>query len=347
MVLADFYTFFPDVHLTRMNANGQNVQRFTIETDPGRFTLSSSLDDHDNLLIYGAKYVGDTAQAMYLYKFSKLQGRIVYRKTHFTAAGLQFNDLKIDDDGNIFTLVGQYQSSGEFIYKISRINSNNGNILWNRSIPYSQDSCNLTKLVVSDNDRFYALGCRQTNTYFCKGYALRIKKNGYIDANIPAPDSVNYQRLHWLNDGITDHNNRLIAIGGTSDLDTTTFTISYLRAFAVRYDDNNCNNGKQGAEANTLVAKVAEAEKEVLQLSNKLVVYPNPVTEKMTVTGLNENEYDRISVYNMQGEQILKQTISGSTTRIDVNSLPEGVYLLVLHSSVTLEERSVKFIVRR
>jgi hypothetical protein len=280
---------------------------------------------------------------MYLYKFSRFFGTIVYRKTHFTAAGLQLNDLKADDDGNIFTLVAQYPASGGLFYKISRISSNTGNISWNQTIPYSQDSCNLVKLVVSDHDRFYALGCRQSNNYFCKGFALRIKKNGYKDRNFPAPDSVNYQRLHWLSDGITDQNNRLIAIGGTTDLDTTTFYSSYLRAFSVRFNDNN----RPGTENSTPAAGIAAAEKEVLQLTNKLAVYPNPVTEQMTVTGLNKDEYDMLSVYNMQGAQLLKQAINNETARIDVSLLPEGVYLLVMRSSVTLKEKTIKFIVRR
>jgi hypothetical protein len=285
---------------------------------------------------------------MYLYKFSRQQEKIVYRKTHFTAAGLQLNDLKVDDDGNIFSLVAQFPLSGGLFYKISRINSNTGNILCNHSVPYSQDSCNLVKLVVSDNDRFYAVGCRQSNNYFCKGFALRINKNGHTEGNVPAPDSVNFQRLHWLSDGITDNNNRLIAIGGTTDLDTTTFYSSYLKAFAVRFTGNSCGNeGRPGTEITPLAARTTEVEKEIIQLTNKLVVFPNPVSEQITVAGLNKDEYDRISVYNMQGAQLLQQTISGTTARIDTNTLPEGVYLLVLHSSVTLKEKNVKFVVRR
>jgi hypothetical protein len=285
---------------------------------------------------------------MYLYKFSRYFGIIIYRKTLFTAAGLQLNDLKVDDNGNIFSLVAQYPFSGGLFYKISRISSNTGNVLWNHSIPYSQDSSNLVKLVVSDHDRFYAVGCRQSNNYFCKGIALRIKKNGQTDGNIPAPDSVNFQRMHWLSDGIADNNNRLIAIGGTSDLDTNTFYSSYLRAFAIRFSDNNCYpDNKPGPDASTMVSRTTGIEKEVIQLTNKLVVYPNPVTEQLTVSGLNKDEYDWISVYNMQGAQLLKQTINSETARIDVNSLPEGVYLLVMHSSVTLKEKNLKFIVRR
>jgi hypothetical protein len=254
----------------------------------------------------------------------------------------------VDNNGNIFSLVAQYQASGELFFKISRISSNTGNISWNQSIPYSQDSCNLFKLVVSGGERLYAVGCRQSNNYFCKGYALRIRKNGHREGDVPAPDSVNYQRLHWLSDGITDNSNRLIAIGGTTDLDTTTFYSSYLRAFAVRFTDNHCDiPAAPGTEAATIVGRSAATEKTEIQLTGKLVVYPNPVMDQLTVTGLNKDEYDLLAVYNMQGAQLLKQTVNGESARVDVNSLPEGMYLLVLNSSVTLREKNVKFMVRR
>jgi Secretion system C-terminal sorting domain len=347
-VLADFYTFFPDVHLTRISVNGQQVRRFTIETDPGRFTLSSSLDDRDNILIYGSKTADETDQEMYLYKFSRQLEKIVYRRTHFRAANLQINDLKADDAGNIFSIVAQFTTEGQLYFKISKMKTNTGTISWNHSILFSEDSCNLVKLVLSDNDRFYAVGWKQSNNYFSKGFALRIRKNGHNPENMAAPDSVNFQRLHWLSDGIMDYNNRLIAIGGTSDLDTITYYSSYLRAFAARFSENNCEeSGRPGAETTVTVTKNADEEKEAIQLTSKLVVYPNPVTEQLKVTGLDTDGYDRIFVYNMQGAQLYKQTINGNSALIDVNSLPEGVYLLVLKSSVTMKERNLKFVVRR
>jgi len=100
------------------------------------------------------------------------------------------------------------------------------------------------------------------------------------------------------------------------------------------------------AQTTTPVPRTAGTEKEVIRLTNKLVVFPNPITEQLTVTGL-KGEYDKIVVYNMQGAPLLKQTINGETARVDVSSLTEGVYLLVLHSSVTLKEKNLKFIVRK
>lgn len=84
-----------------------------------------------------------------------------------------------------------------------------------------------------------------------------------------------------------------------------------------------------------------------IQLTSQLVVCPNPVPEELIVTGIKKDEYDRVTVYNMQGGQLLQQTINGTSARIDATTLPEGVYLMVLHSTVTLKEKNLKFIVRR
>ena len=348
IVVEDFFTFFPNVKITRISSNGQHVQQVNIETDPGRYSLFSSLDDNDNLLIYGGKTVSDTLQAMYLYKISRINGTVLYRKTHFKAQGSQLNDLKIDRNGKLYALVTIYNAGQQFC-RISRINSKHGFISWNHSMPYSQDSCNLVKLVVNESYRFYAIGQRMSGTYLSKGFAVRMKKSGQMDGEIPSPDSSAFQRLHWLADGIFDKNNQLIVIGGTSDFDTTIYMNTYLRAFAVRYgNNNNCNNRTVKGEVETAVFenKTTEAESEKVVLSTSLVIYPNPVQGRLTVSGL-QDEYDKVTVFNMQGAIVLQQEIRGSLARMDVSALTDGVYVLVLRSSVTFKEKSLKFVIRK
>lgn len=349
IVLEDFYGFFPDLHIKRISPNGQYVQNITIETDPGRYSLFSALDDDDNLFVYGGKSIGDTAQAMYLYKISRMNGAVLYRKTLFKAPGSQINDVKFDRHGKMYALLTMYLENGTQLCRISRINGNNGHITWNHSMPFAQDSCNLAKLVVNDNDRFYVVGQRISNNYFSKGFAIRMRKSGQMDGEFPSPDSVAYQRLHWLADGIADKNNQLIAVGGTSDLDTTTFMNTYLRAFAVRYGNNNCNNmaGKGNQMTESAAAVTDEPDPEKLTTSPGLAIYPNPVQTRLTVTGLQQEEYDKITVYNMQGAVVLQQTANANLARMDISSLADGVYLLVLRSSATMKEKSMKFVVRK
>ena len=136
---------------------------------------------------------------------------------------------------------------------------------------------------------------------------MRIKKNGQFDGNFPSPDSVAFQRSHWLADGIMDNNNKLIAIGNTSDFDTTTYSNNYFRSFAIRFGatpNNNCYSGRLGSCNEALPEEelvTDEAEEERMQLTTKLVIYPDPVQNQLNVTNIGPEDFDRVFVYNMQG----------------------------------------------
>jgi hypothetical protein len=303
------------------------------------------MDKHSNLLIYGVRSAGDTAMSLYLHKFSRSAGNIIYRKNLFISAGLFLNDLKVDDNGNIFSLLTQYQSSGDLNCRISRIHSSNGIVSWNRIMYYTQDSCSFAKLALAANDRVYAVGLRSSNNYFSKGFAVRIKKNGQGDGSFISPDSVSFQRTHYLQDAIADRQNRLIAIGGTTDLDTITFNSSYIRAFAARFNGNTCED-RPVPEVSFITRGTTVENTESLQASAIISVYPNPVTEHLIITGLSDGGYNRVTIFNMAGERLMQQNVSGNTARIDASSLIAGVYLVQLRSSVTLKEKSVKFVVK-
>ncbi len=344
-VVEDFYTFFPEIRIKKFNSSGQLVQSKIITTDAGRYSLFSTLDKDDNLLLYGGKSIGDTAQGMYLTKLSRTNCNMIYEKTHFVAAGSQLNDLAIDNSGRIIALATLYLGN-EQVSRISRINSSNGNISWNHDIPYSQDSCSLIKLAVDNNERFYAIGQRNSNAYFAKGFAVRMKKNGSCEGNIAGPDSVCFQRIHWLNDGIIDPNERLISIGGTFAFDTLTYEMTDMRAFAVRFgNNNNCDKG--GAETTFAEPGPENATEEETGTDAKLSIYPNPVQEKLSITDLQAAGYDIVCVYNMQGALLLRQTAKSNAVNIDISAMSNGVYLLVLRSSVTLKEKSLKFVVKK
>ncbi|MBC7874307.1 MAG: T9SS type A sorting domain-containing protein [Ferruginibacter sp.] len=360
LVVEDHYTFFPQVRIKRFAYNGQPLSTFNVQNDINRYSLYTSLDDDDNILVYGGKTVGESSQAIYLKRVSRFSGNVVYSKTHFTAPSTQLNDFKIDRHGNIFTLVTQYFGPDNQKCRISRINLATGNISWNRSMQFSADSCNLTRLVMNEHDQFFAIGERRSGAFFSKGFALRIKKSGQLNGNYIAPDSVAFHRSHWLADGIMDNNNQLIAIGNTNDFDTITYSNNYFRSFAVRFgNNNNCYGrgeeemitatGDNDTDGITAGAAEDETQEETGQagLNPQLAIYPNPVQNQLTVTNIDPGEYDRIAVYNMQGAVMQLQTVRTTMAKMDISHLPDGVYLLLLRSSGTLKEKSIKFIVRK
>jgi hypothetical protein len=349
LVLQDHVNFYPLVRVTTISANGSFSSVRDIATTENRYNLFSILDKDDNLLLYGGKTIGDTAQAVYIIKISDRSWRTVFNKTYFTSPGTQLNDLKTDRQGNVFSLVSQYFGPDDQESKISRINSFNGNIIWNRSFSFSQDSSLLAKIVMGDNDRFYVVGEKRSMTYYSKGLAIRMKKNGQMENRFQSPDSVSFYRSHMLFDGITDDNNQLIAIGNTNDFDTLTFSSSYYRSFAARFGTNKCDSDdKEESEKKLIIAEAVTANESKTDKSGlKLTVYPNPVQGQLFISNINNKEYDNLAVYDIRGALLLQQSVNGKTSRLDVSILKNGVYMLVVRSSVLLKEKTIRFVVHR
>ena len=70
----------------------------------------------------------------------------------------------------------------------------------------------------------------------------------------------------------------------------------------------------------------------------KLFVFPNPATEKISVMMNEANTMDVIRVYDIEGKQVLSQSVDGALTTLPVGHLSSGIYL------VTSGSRTGKFI---
>ena len=342
LVIEDFYTTYPEVKIIRINRLGTTAVSSTVVPDAGRFSLQSMLDRNDHLLLYGGKMLNDTTQAAYLCRVSGSTGNVLFRKTFHTAPATQLNDLRMDQNGKLFSLATLFYPN-EIQTKISRINPGNGQFIWSRSLSFNNDSCQFSRLVMNQSDRFYAVGEKKSCGYYAKGFALRVKKSGQLDGNMPSPDSVAYQRYHTLVDGIIDSDQELIAIGNTNDFDTTTYSSTYFRAFAARYHGRSCNpvTAKEEMPSSAAISGRAETETEL-----RLQLFPNPAQDQLNISGINTDEFDKLYIYNMQGAVVLNRFMISSAIKLDISNLSDGVYLLVLRSSATLREKTVKFLVQ-
>lgn len=70
----------------------------------------------------------------------------------------------------------------------------------------------------------------------------------------------------------------------------------------------------------------------------KLFVFPNPATEEISVMMNEANTMDVIRVYDIEGKQVLSQSVDGALTTLPVGHLSSGIYL------VTSGSRTSKFI---
>lgn len=341
-LIADYYSTYPAIQVIRINRQGTQAVTTTVVPDAARYSLSSMLDKNNHLLVFGGKMMNDTTQAAYFCRVSGATGNIVYRKTLYIAPSSQLNDIKIDNYGKVFSLATLYYP-GEIQTKISRINPVNGRMMWNRSVSFNADSCQFTRLVVSEGDRFFAVGEKKCGSYFAKGFALRVKKSGQLEGNMPSPDSVAWQRYHSLVDGLIDNNQQLIGIGNTNDYDTVNHTSSYYRAFAVRFGDNGCNNNSAKEE----IPEISQPDTKPEAPAPQIRLFPNPVQDQLTVNNLDPAVYSRLTIFTMQGTMVLQQKISTVQASIDVSGLANGVYLLSLGSSATGKDKIIRFVINR
>ena len=70
----------------------------------------------------------------------------------------------------------------------------------------------------------------------------------------------------------------------------------------------------------------------------QLFVFPNPATEEISVMMNEANTMDVIRVYDIEGKQVLSQSVDGALTTLPVGHLSSGIYL------VTSGSRTGKFI---
>lgn len=59
-------------------------------------------------------------------------------------------------------------------------------------------------------------------------------------------------------------------------------------------------------------------------------IYPNPTKGQLNVavSGLADNESGTISIYNTQGQLILKENASSSLTELNISEQPTGTYIM-------------------
>src|SRR5690606_7905810 len=76
----------------------------------------------------------------------------------------------------------------------------------------------------------------------------------------------------------------------------------------------------------------SNTEKVELIKKNFVRLFPNPATDIVTLQGVKN--YTRVKISNLQGAELMSKTFSGNELKLNISSLPAGVYLLQLGKDV-------------
>ncbi len=58
-------------------------------------------------------------------------------------------------------------------------------------------------------------------------------------------------------------------------------------------------------------------------------VYPNPVNDELTIKADN-GSYTTMTITNTMGQQLMKQALNTTQTKVNVKTLPSGIYYITL-----------------
>ena len=69
-------------------------------------------------------------------------------------------------------------------------------------------------------------------------------------------------------------------------------------------------------------------------------VYPNPATDNINIVSYAKL-INSIDVYNLSGQKVISKKVNATTTKLNINSLAKGVYILDIKSKVSSVKRKI------
>jgi len=97
------------------------------------------------------------------------------------------------------------------------------------------------------------------------------------------------------------------------------------------YSNNGDVTGNHGSN-DMWVVKLSQDPLAIVDFQfQEIVLYPNPVSEVLYIEA--QQDIENISVFNLLGQELLKQSVNGLQSTIDMSGLSGGIYLIQILSS--------------
>ena len=74
-------------------------------------------------------------------------------------------------------------------------------------------------------------------------------------------------------------------------------------------------------------------------------LYPNPASSTLFIDGIDNNCF--VSIYNIQGVEIVSSPIQTGDNSIDVSNIPDGYYIIVIKNNAETVLTTQKLIIKK
>lgn len=216
---------------------------------------------------------------------------------------------------------------------ITKINKNNGSIIWQKKYAKVKFESQLFNVFESPSKKLYALGNTVT--------AYSINPSGTYISNMLVTnqygDSLNYQEI--FADSISENNEldalvpsydgfKCVGRAGLAVYTGTAVTNWEYQNWLVKADTNGCFN--QACTNAVTTGLMGQPDKRIEEIN----IYPNPASTIVniivpTTIGIYDNSFECI-IFDSNGKQLFKQPIKQKYFMLDVTKYSTGLYFIVI-----------------
>lgn len=155
----------------------------------------------------------------------------------------------------------------------------------------------------------------------------------------------------WLGFQSGNTNNALVEFDGTnwvmynssnSGFNSDSSTPGYGRIYSIKKDNNGVlwigtfGDGlfaySEDSLSSIFPSQLITSTTKIISNSNELKVYPNPSTNIITIEAQFNENYGTLRIFNINGQELIKQIVKQKETQIDISKLPKGIYFIKIEN---------------
>jgi uncharacterized repeat protein (TIGR03803 family) len=310
------HTYFPLYHFDSINGSGAR----------GRLLKAA------NNLLYGFTELGGNANSGVLYSYNYLAHQFLKLFDFNIANGARpvYGGLAVYNNV-LYGVTSQGGTTNVGVLFSFNLSTNAYNVLHHFNTITGEKP--FAGLVLGNDNKLY--GTTKYGGNYNRGVLFQYDINASTYNKIIDFDSINGQ---YPDKGLLATRNGAI-LGTSFNGGTHNEGVLYkydiaLNVFSKIYDFEFATKGAYpNGELIELPANAPNGISDYINAKEDLLLYPNPASNNLTIKQFGNESIKEIKIYNMLGEEILKQVQNDRVALVDVSGLPSGVYMVEVVSA--------------
>ncbi len=312
-----------DIYVLQLNRQGDTLWTKTIGGPLEDRAKSIKLMPDSSLIIAGAsKSYGNGTYDYYFLRMNQL-GDTLWTKVSHHITDAEFMDVLVNPDTSV-VFCGYQKDSADTYRDIALMKYNDqGSFLWNRCYLFHESSDAYASTILNRPNGNILFGGTSTYRPTADARVIESDSDGWFESSIfigtNDADDFGYKMTQDL-----FHGEHYFMIGSTKG-----YGVSMSGLFFVRFDSSLYYDTTRIVDLPTAISSES--------YSQNALLYPNPAQDILSVKFTENIGKSDLHIYDINGREVMhKLIIGGSEIKIDIQSLSDGIYQVLIVSGQNL-----------